>query len=118
MSTGSSSPHGDLVLLAPVIPQGATEDTAQSVMPQLQVQAQALQERQPLTLEHPSNGHMLDFYVEMKRQAGQEAPPLIPLEDLQAFYAMHIAPLPQLPTPADVAGALVLEEDVITRDEA
>ena len=60
---------------------------------------------------------MLDFYVEMKRQAGQEAPPLIPLEYLQAFYAIHTAPLPQLPAPRDVVGALIMEEDVKTRDK-
>ena len=31
---------------------------------------------------------------------------------------MHTAPLPQLPTPADVVGAFVVEEDVVTREEA
>ena len=71
-----------------------------------------------MQLEHPSYGEMLDFYVEMNRQARQEALPLIPLADLQAFYALHSAPVPQLPTLADVAGAFVMEEDVVTREEA
>ena len=70
-----------------------------------------------MQLEHPSYGEMLDFYIKVKRRAGQEAPPLIPLEDLQAFYVMHAAPFLQLPAHADVAGALVLEEDVVTRDK-
>ena len=80
MSAGSSSPHGDLVPLAPVIPQGATEDTVQSAIPQLQVQA--LQKQQPPQRAQPSYKEMLHFYIEVKRRAGQEAPPLIPLEDL------------------------------------
>ena len=71
-----------------------------------------------MQLEHPSYGEMLDFYVEMKRQAGQEAPPLIPLVDLQAFYTLHSAPVLQLPALEDVAGAFIVEEDVVTREEA
>ena len=65
-------------------------------------------------MAQPSYGEMLDFYIEVKRRAGQEAPSLIPLDDLQVFYAMHAAPLPQLSTPADVARTFVIEEEVVT----
>ena len=67
-------------------------------------------------MAQPSYGEMLDFYIGLKKQVGQDAPPLIPLADLQAFYAMHAAPLPQLPTSADVVGAYLVEEDAVTRE--
>ena len=70
----------------------------------------------------------------MKQQAGHAAPPLVSYEELQDFYVAHVGrpPVPQLPAQADVATiaraivpiqdsglvAIVIEEDVVTREEA
>ena len=63
---------------------------------------------------------LLCFYVDVKRQPVQSSPPMLSYEDLQKFYVAHVgrsaAPLP--PTPEDAMGAVVIEDNVVTRNEA
>ena len=100
------SETGSQNTLVPVVPQGRMEIAATSEQAQGGL---------------PSYEELFNFYIAVKKQAGRTAPPLIPYEELQDFYITHgggQSSVPQLSAPADAVIAIVVEDDVVTREEA
>ena len=102
----TGSQHGALV---PVAPQGQMEMAASTSGPGVPGQAQV-----------PTYEQLLRFYVEQTKRPVQVDPPVLSYEDLHAYYLTYFArpaaPLP--PSSEDAMGVTIVDEDVVTRDEA
>lgn len=98
------SEMGSQNALVPVVPQGQMEVAAR------QGQGQG---------ELPSYEELLRLYVDTRQQPMRLTPPMLSYEELQEFYVTHDgqAFVPQLPAPANAAGAIIVEDDVVTREE-
>ena len=106
VNTATMSETGSQSALVPIVPQGQMEVASTSG---------------PEQGELPSYDELLSFYFGMRQQAEQTAPPLLPYEELQDFYFTHgggQAFVLQLPAPADAVGTIIVEEDVVMREEA